>query len=448
MLAAGDLVSGAAALLVANFVTGLVVGNPPTLSLMPALGLLGLIYFMMGMYGDGAQCVYTRFRLRCISVIEFVLLHIVLFGTGLDPTTSAIKIVSEAGLLVALGFYAELGVQGVLTRAGLWSTATVIVGCDPAAERLYRLLSGRPDLGFRPIGFLRSPADGCVPVDELPGPVRDDFRSFTEPGEEQPVAILTSSAQFSLLGMIGVRPSRLILASDVSDLPASTLRIRPLGNSVGIQLETGARLSRNRALKRLIDLSVAIPAAILVAPLLGFLCLLIKLVDGGSPFYFQQRVGVRGAVFKLPKLRTMYRDADLRLKEHLAGNPEAKKEWERFFKLSDDPRILPVIGNFLRRFSLDELPQLWSVITGDMSLVGPRPFPQYHLNSFDAEFQQVRATVVPGLTGLWQVMERSNGDLDVQRTQDTFYIRNWSIWLDLYILLKTVPAVLTGNGAR
>ncbi len=105
------------------------------------------------------------------------------------------------------------------------------------------------------------------------------------------------------------------------------------------------------------------------------------------------------------------------------------------------------MGHILRKTSLDELPQLWNVLKGEMSLVGPRPFPAYHLESFDGEFRRLRRRVLPGMTGLWQVSERSNGDLRVQRSLDTYYIRNWSVWQDIYLLVATLRAVLLSRGA-
>jgi lipopolysaccharide/colanic/teichoic acid biosynthesis glycosyltransferase len=186
---------------------------------------------------------------------------------------------------------------------------------------------------------------------------------------------------------------------------------------------------------------------VIAAPLVALSAIWVKRVSPGSAFYAQEREGQGGSTIRVFKLRTMYPGAEQMLRDHLADDPSAREEWDRFCKLKSDPRILPGVGYFLRSTSLDELPQLWNVLKGEMSLVGPRPFPEYHNARFDDEFHSVRTQVKPGLTGLWQVSARSDGDIAVQESLDAYYIRNWSLWLDLYILVRTMRAVIAREGA-
>jgi lipopolysaccharide/colanic/teichoic acid biosynthesis glycosyltransferase len=195
------------------------------------------------------------------------------------------------------------------------------------------------------------------------------------------------------------------------------------------------------------DIAGALILGLIALPVLGAAAVWIKLVSRGSVLYNQEREGEKGRSISIVKLRTMRPDAEAALMRALSESSEIRAEWECRFKLRKDPRILGGVGKFLRKTSLDELPQLWSVLKGEMSLVGPRPFPRYHLDGFGQRFRTLRGRVKPGLTGLWQVSDRADGDLEVQETLDTYYIRNWSLWLDLYILARTVRAVLFPKGA-
>jgi lipopolysaccharide/colanic/teichoic acid biosynthesis glycosyltransferase len=143
----------------------------------------------------------------------------------------------------------------------------------------------------------------------------------------------------------------------------------------------------------------------------------------------------------------MVPDAEKRLAEYLAANPAARFEYERTLKLRQDPRVIPKIGSFLRRTSIDELPQLWSIVKGDMSLVGPRIMPVQEVDRYSTTGRELRRDVPPGLTGLWQVMHRNNSDLHIREVADSYYVNNWSVWLDGWILLRTVRVVLGGSGA-
>ena len=176
------------------------------------------------------------------------------------------------------------------------------------------------------------------------------------------------------------------------------------------------------------------------------IALLIKLTSKGPVFYGHNRVGRYGKTIKVLKFRSMYKDADVRLKEILAHDNEAKKEWETYYKLKNDPRIT-TIGKFLRKTSLDELPQIFNVIKGDMSFVGPRPVIQDEIDKYYKELASYYYMVRPGITGLWQISGRNDVDYDTRVAKDSWYVLNWSVWLDIVILFKTPGAVLQKKGA-
>ena len=205
---------------------------------------------------------------------------------------------------------------------------------------------------------------------------------------------------------------------------------------------------RNHALKRGADLILGSFGLLCAMPVMIVAAVGIRLVSGGPAFFRQKRLGLYGRPISIWKLRTMFPDADARLEQYLSADPTLREEWTSRFKLTNDPRILPVVGTFLRRFSLDELPQLWNVVKGDMSIVGPRPLPEYHLQTFPTAFRQLRQRVRPGMTGLWQVTARDDPSFPEHQLHDEYYVRNWSPWMDFKILVTTMITVITGRGAN
>ncbi len=203
---------------------------------------------------------------------------------------------------------------------------------------------------------------------------------------------------------------------------------------------------RDLIAKRILDCVLCIILFVLCIPLIALAAIWVKLTDPGPAFYSQERIGMRGERFRILKVRTMYSDADARLRGHLEKDPAARAEWKRYVKLKNDPRLLPVVGPLLRKSSIDELPQLWNVLRGDMSLVGPRPFSDNDLEHYDRRFLGFRETMRPGITGLWQIYARG-GDVKTKASLDTYYLRNWSIWLDIFILLRTPSALLKTGSA-
>ncbi|MDR2768851.1 MAG: undecaprenyl-phosphate galactose phosphotransferase WbaP [Treponema sp.] len=233
----------------------------------------------------------------------------------------------------------------------------------------------------------------------------------------------------------------------ISNFAASNIwmTLRDFGGILGMASSNRLNMYWNLAIKRFLDIAIVIASGFLVLPLYLALALIIKLSSPGPVLYAQQRLGKRGKHFKTYKFRSMVQDAEERLAALLKNDPEARDEWEANHKLKNDPRITAV-GKFLRKTSLDELPQLINILRGDMSLVGPRPIVDAEVKKYGENFQRI-FQVKPGLTGMWQVSGRSDTDYTERVSLDSYYLQSWSVWLDLWILYKTFGAVMLKRGA-
>jgi Undecaprenyl-phosphate galactose phosphotransferase WbaP len=428
-------------------------GFGPELAAMALMLPIG--YALLDVYRFHGQTPIERFPSRIKATC---LLFTLLVGWHyasqriLWPAGAAALTFSFAIVMPLIG---ESIIRSILIRYKLWGVPAVVIGAGPTGQRVVRILQQMPELGLRPVGFFddhkASNEEGrAALVENLPvlGSIADSVKY----SRRIETAIVTTPADAqervdALATQLGYRD--IIVVPDLRELPTLWVRTRDLNGLIGLQMRRNLLLRRNRLLKRTMDRLIALPLAIVCAPVIAVLSLWIMAVSRGSPFYVQIRAGKDGRPIQVWKLRTMYPDAEQQLERYLSSNPSARLEWQRYFKLTHDPRILPGVGHFLRRTSLDELPQLFNVIRGDMSLVGPRPLPKSELDeSFDASFQSLRASVLPGISGLWQVSARSDGDQQVQQALDTYYIRNWSIWIDFYILSRTLGAVIAGRGAR
>ena len=223
------------------------------------------------------------------------------------------------------------------------------------------------------------------------------------------------------------------------------MSVRDFSGILGIDTSNKLKQTWNLGIKRVLDLAIVVIGGILILPFLLITAVIIKLNSPGPVFYKHKRLGKNGKYFYLYKFRTMIENADQQLCKIIEADPELKIEWEKSHKLHNDPRITTV-GRFLRRKSIDEFPQLINILKGEMSLVGPRPVVEGEIQKYGEDFNRVFSNM-PGLTGLWQVSGRSDADYHDRISFDTYYLQNWSIWLDLWIIYQTFGVVLFGKGA-
>jgi len=334
-----------------------------------------------------------------------------------------------------------------LRQGGRMTRYVVIAGANPEGRDIAAMLNAEPWLGYEVIGFVDDNAPPREPVPGVPllGGV-GDIQGVLQEYPNASVIVATSGVESAVTNRLardlldqGVHVE---LSSTLRDISSQRLTVRPLGRFPIVYVEPVTRGGWRAVAKRSFDLVVALCGLVATAPIALVVAIAIKLDSRGPVVFSQVRVGQDSEPFSVLKFRTMVPDAEARLADLMASN-EADGP---LFKMAEDPRITRV-GRFLRKTSIDELPQLWNVLRGDMSLVGPRPALPHETEEWDALLAQ-RLRVKPGITGMWQVSGRSDTSFEDYTRLDLYYVDNWSLATDLAILAKTVPVVLLRQGAR
>jgi Undecaprenyl-phosphate galactose phosphotransferase WbaP len=345
----------------------------------------------------------------------------------------------------------RLFVKWLLNLLGKWKVPTAIVGRGENAIDVLHALQSERLMGFDVRFFLQTnPADGeeCNGLPVLPK--TEDLEAMLSEKKISCVVVALDTddadGNKSMIERLHHFTLDLYVVPAMRGVPLYGMQIHHFFRHEVIMMRVRNNLLRPvvRFFKRAFDIIGSIILLVLLAPLLVLLGLLVCR-DGGPMFFSHNRVGLSGDSFNCLKFRSMVTNAEEILQQLLDSDPHAKAEWEKDFKLRKDPRITWV-GSFLRRYSLDELPQLWNVLKGEMSLVGPRPLVGEELERYGGQvdyYLQVR----PGMTGLWQVSGRNNVDYSHRVYLDVWYVKNWSLWYDIAILFKTFKVVLGKKGA-
>ncbi len=336
-------------------------------------------------------------------------------------------------------------IQGHQFVTGRYRKKMVIIGAGAEGEKVYRHLQGKNWLGIKCLGFVDQ-RRVVSPVEEAPvlGRVEDLPRLTAERGVEEVIIALPPEEHDLMTKIVnnGIRRNvKVRLIPDALTYPYSKVDIKEYDGLALIDVKTPSLNASHRVIKRMMDIGIALALLAFDLPMFAVISLIIKLTSPGPVIYRQTRIGRDGKSFEMMKFRSMVADADQQ-RQTLERRNEAQGP---IFKIRDDPRITP-FGRLIRRTSLDELPQIFNVLKGEMSMVGPRPPLPEEVGRYKAHHLR-RLAVRPGVTGLWQVSGRDRRDFEEMASLDLYYIENWSGWMDLKIILKTVPVVLSRRGA-
>ncbi len=419
----------------------------------PSILIFFLTFAYCGLYPGVAMSPIEEFRLIMrASTIGFLILIGTNFFLREGNLASRIVFALAWGLTIIFVPLMRRLLRGACSRQPWWGIPTVILGEQDAGQMMLHLLLGHRRLGLRPIAYLsddpQRTEDIATPASVFKGNMSHAKRLAAEnPGCYAVVAMPTAGSD----RLQAVYDEHIQTYQNVLIIP-DLFGIRSLSVAAfdvcGIlTLKLSQRLARTlpRLMKRSFDLIIVSVASLLLLPLILILYFAVRLSSPGPVFYGHRRIGKGGEPFSVWKFRSMVVGADRVLQTHLNSNQALREEWERDHKLKVDPRVTR-IGRFMRKTSLDELPQFWNILCGDMSLIGPRPIVESEVEKYGVHFDQYRQ-VTPGLTGLWQISGRNNTTYELRIRMDGYYVRNWSLSLDTYILVCTLKTILLSEGA-
>ena len=339
----------------------------------------------------------------------------------------------------------------LLRTIGLWGKPVAILGAGEIGRRVVQTLVKNPLQGLQPVAIFDDDIHKQHSI--ISGiPVLGNLSEAQQYAHERildhAIIALPSMPAHLLTDLVNQHSHSFRVVQFVPDLVSlrsEDVSTSNLAGLLALQVKNALAIPSNQIIKRLLDVASIVLGGLLISPVFILLALIIYLDSPGPIFFGHSRIGRKGKSFKAWKFRTMVPNAQVMLKDYLELNPELRAEWESSQKLKNDPRITR-IGKFLRKYSLDELPQLWNVLVGDMSLVGPRPIVESEIIKYKEVFELYKM-VRPGLTGYWQVSGRSDTDYDYRVFLDSYYVKNWSVWLDIIILAQTPITVLKGEGS-
>ena len=390
-------------------------------------------------------------RLSTATTMAFVLLiSATFFIRNWEVYSRTAVVIAWVFALVAVPM-ARAILRAFCARQVWWGLPVVVLGAGATARGVIAALQHWPSRGLRPV----------VALDDDPLKHGTFIEGIPIVGPLESAAVVASQAGITTLvvTMPGAHPDRtralwrrlgpqfpsLLLVPGLGEFASLGVESKDIGGQVVLELRQSLLRPSRRFLKRVVDCVLVSLLMLGLVPLLAVLVIVVRCTSEGPVFYGQSRLGRGGKPFTVWKLRTMRSNAAELLAEVLASSPALRAEWDRDHKLKNDPRVT-WIGNLLRKTSLDELPQLWNVLVGEMSLVGPRPVTEAEICKYGDQWE-LYLRVRPGITGHWQVSGRNRTTYDERVALDAFYVHNWSPWLDLVILARTVQTVLRGEGA-